>query len=94
MCQKDFFAAISGESELLHNLGLLGLGNHRTVKVGAFSVTVALQLLETSLVVKPFIGQKFSTIHASDGNNHFAYYRLRFGSRQICRLLSRALHTG
>ena len=84
VCQKHFFAAISGEPELLHNLGLLRLGNHGTVEVCALSIAVALELLETALIMEPLVRQKFAAIHTSDRNNHNAYYRLRFESRQIC----------
>lgn len=70
MCQKHLFTAVSGETKLLHNLGLFRLGYYRAVKVGALSVAVALELLKTALIVQPLVGQKFPAIHASDGNNH------------------------
>jgi hypothetical protein len=44
--------------------------------------------LKSALIVEPLVCKKFAAVHASDRNNHSAYYRLRFGSRQICCHLS------
>ena len=70
MGQKYLAAAVSGKTDLLHNLGFLGLGNRSAVEIGALSVAVALELLEALLVVDPLVGQEFSTVHTTDGNDH------------------------
>jgi len=79
MGQKHLAAAVSGESDLLHNLGLLSLGNRRAVEVGALSVAVALELLEALLVVEPLVCQELAAVHTTDGNDH-CYSGLPFPS--------------
>ena len=73
MGEEHLAAAVSGEAELLHNLGLLGLGHRRAVKVGALAVGIALQLLEPLLVMEPLVTEELAAIHASDRNDH-SYY--------------------
>ena len=51
MREEHLAAAVSGETDLLHDLSLLGLRYGCTVKVGALTVSIALQLLESLLVV-------------------------------------------
>jgi hypothetical protein len=70
MCQKHLATAITGESEFLHDVGLLCLRDGGTIKVGALAVFVALELLEAALVVHPLVGQHLSTIHTAHGDNH------------------------
>jgi hypothetical protein len=70
MCQKHLATAITGESEFLHDIGLLCLRDGGTVKVGALAVFVTLELLETALVVQPLVGQHLATIHTAHGDNH------------------------
>ncbi len=42
VCQKHFAAAVTSESEFLHDFGLLSLGHRGAIKVGALAVAVAL----------------------------------------------------
>lgn len=73
MGQKDLAAAISGESEFLHNFGLFGLGYRGAVEVGALSVGIALEFLQALLVMEPFVTEELAAIHATDGNDHCTY---------------------
>ena len=70
MRQQHFFTTVSGEAELLHDFRLLRLGHDGAIKVCAFSVAIALELLEPFLVMEPLVCQEFAAIHASDRNNH------------------------
>jgi len=82
--QEDFATAVSGESELFHDSGLLGLWHRGSVEVGALSVSVSLEFLKALLVIQPFVGQGLSAIHTSDGNDHRTYFSERIGERQVC----------
>jgi hypothetical protein len=73
MSQEDLAAAVSGESKFLHDFTLFGLRHHRTVKVGALSVGITLEFLETLLVMEPFVAEELAAIHATDRNNHRTY---------------------
>lgn len=77
MSQQNFAAAITCETDFLHDLGLLGLGNRRAVKVGSFPVGIALELLKALLIMEPLIGQEFATVHTPDRNDH-CYFGLPF----------------
>ena len=70
MSQEHLAAAVTSESELLHNFGLLGLGYGGAIEVCALAVGVALLLLEAALVVQPLIGEQFATVHTAHGNDH------------------------
>lgn len=70
MGQEYLATAVTGESEFLHNLGLLGLGHGSAIEVRALSVGVTLFLLKAALVVEPLIGEQFATVHTADGNDH------------------------
>lgn len=72
MGQKDLATAIAGESEFFHDFGFFGLGDDGAVEIGTLAVGIALEFLETLLVVKPFVGEHFTTIHTAYGNNHLA----------------------
>jgi len=73
VCEKHLAAAVSGETEFLHNLGLLCLGHGSSIKVGALAVGVTLQLLKALLIMEPLVGQELTAIHASDRNDHLYY---------------------
>jgi hypothetical protein len=68
--QEYLATAIACKSELLHNIGLLRLGYRGSVKVCTLTVSVALFLLETTLVVQPLISEQFAAIHTAYGNDH------------------------
>ncbi len=70
MSQEHLATAVTSESELLHNFGLLGLGDGGTVEVRALAIGIALLLLEATLVMEPLIGEQFATVHTADGNDH------------------------
>ena len=72
MGQKDLATAVAGESDLFHDFGLFGLGDDGAVEIGALAVGIALEFLETLLVVEPFVGEHLTTIHTAYGNNHLA----------------------
>jgi len=63
-------AAITGHPELTQDLAFGSFGDFRAVEVGAFPVCIALELLQSLLVVEPFIGKKLPAIHATNWNNH------------------------
>jgi len=71
--QKDLAAAVSGESDLLHDFALFGLGYRGTVEVGALSVGISLEFLKTLLVMEPLVAEELAAIHATDGNDHRTY---------------------
>lgn len=73
MCEKHLAAAVSGETDLLHDLGLFGLGHNRAIKVGALTIGIALQLLEPLLIMEPLVGKELTAIHATDWDDH-SYY--------------------
>lgn len=70
MSQKDFAATVAGEAEFFHDFGLFSLGNDGAVKVGALTIGITLEFLKTLLILEPFIGEHFTTIHTAYGNNH------------------------
>jgi hypothetical protein len=70
MSEKHLAAAVSGETDLLHDLGFLGLRYCCAVKVGTLAVCIALRLLQTLLVVQPLVGQELTAIHTTDWNDH------------------------
>lgn len=70
MGQQDLATAIAGESEFFHDFGFFGLGDGSAVKVGTFAIGIALKFLETLLVMEPFVGEHFTTVHTAYGNNH------------------------
>ena len=85
MCQKHLAAAISGETQLLHNLCLLCLRDSRSVKVCTLPIGVALQLLEPLLIVQPLVAQELSATHTSYRNDHFVLlYMLIYPRVKFC----------
>lgn len=73
MSQQHLLAAVAGQAEFAHDLCLFRLGHRRTVKVGALAVGIALELLETALVVEPLIGKTLSAVHTTHRDNHGTY---------------------
>lgn len=70
MAQEDLTAAVAGQLELIKNLLLSSLGYLGTVKVGALSVGVTLELTELLLIMEPLIGEHLTTVHTAHGNDH------------------------
>jgi len=46
--------------EFVENLALRSIGDIATIEIGALSETVALELLQTALVVFPFVGNQLA----------------------------------
>ena len=72
MGKQNFLAAVAGQAELLHDLGLLGFGYTAAVEVGALTVGVALELLEATLIIGPLIGQELAAVHTTHRDDHLA----------------------
>ena len=70
MGQKDLATAVTGETEFFHDFGFFSLGDDSAVKVGTLAIGIALKFLETLLVMEPFVGEHFTTVHTAYGNNH------------------------
>jgi hypothetical protein len=70
MRKHHLTTAIPCALEFIQNLGFCCIRNRGTVKVGALAVSIPLLLLESSLEVKPLVGQHLATIHTSYGNDH------------------------
>lgn len=85
MGQQNLPAAVAGQAELLHDLGLLRLRNGRAVEVGALAVGVTLELLETALIMEPLIGEALSAVHTAHWDDHCTTWcAANFGGCQIC----------
>lgn len=85
MGQQNLPAAVAGQAEFLHNLGLLRLRNGRPVEVGALAVGITLELLEPALIEQPLIGEALSAVHTAHRNDHCTTWcTANFGGCQIC----------
>jgi len=78
--QKYLATAVSGQTELGHYFGLLGLWcEFATIVICAFSFC----LLELGLIPEPLVGEEFATVHTTHGNDHGIYSGRGIRSRQV-----------
>ena len=56
--------------EFIEDLALRSIGDIAAVEIGALSEAVALELLQTALVVLPFVGNQLAARYTSHRNNH------------------------
>lgn len=92
MGQQHLLATVAGQAELLHNLIFLCVRHAAAVKVGALAVGISLQLLETTLVVEPLVGQELAAVHTTHRDDHLATRGGGFVGRHLLAAVSVSAH--